>query len=53
MNTTVLTRVRQHFNSPFVPDSVNRANRLKWVRSIRMLGDRWLLAKYVTRLQRT
>ena len=49
MNTTMLTRARRHFNSSFVPESTNRANRLKWVRSIRLLGDRWLLAQPVSK----
>lgn len=51
MNTALLTRVKRHFNSPFVPDSVNRANRRKWVRSVRLLGNKWLLASPVERIQ--
>lgn len=50
MNTRLLVRVRRHFNSPFVPDNVNRANRRKWVRSVRLLGDKWLLAIPVGRV---
>ena len=37
------------FNSEFVPAAVNRANRLKWVRSIRALGDKWVFATQVER----
>lgn len=51
MNTTLLKRVRRHFDSPYVPDSVNRANRLKWVRAVRLLGDKWLLAAPVGRIR--
>ena len=47
MNTTILKRARLHFNSEFVPMSINRANRLKWVRSIRMLGSNWLMLRQV------
>lgn len=43
MNTTMLVRARAHFNSEYVPDAVNRANRLKWVQALRFLGENWLL----------
>lgn len=49
MNTTVLRHVRQLFNVPYAPASTNRHNQRQWVRSIRMLGDKWLLAKPVER----
>ena len=45
MKTAALTLVRKHFNSPLVADAINRRNRLAWCRSVRLLGDRWLLAK--------
>lgn len=45
MKTHILTRVRRHFNSEYVPAEINRRNQLAWVRAIRMLGDRWLLAQ--------
>ena len=44
MNTTMLKRARLHFCSDMVPMAVNRANRRAWVRSLRFLGSRWLLA---------
>ncbi len=47
MNTKILRRVRELYNSPFVPAHVNRANQLKWVHSVRQLGDRWLYAQTV------
>lgn len=49
MNVRMLRHVRQLWNVPFVPESINRANRLKWVRSVRLLGDKWLLAKHIER----
>lgn len=49
MNIRLLARVRGHFNSPFVPERVNRDNRRKWVRSVRLLGNKWLLAVPVER----
>ena len=45
MNTHYLKRARLHFCSDMVPMAVNRANRRAWVRSLRFLGNRWLLAK--------
>lgn len=45
MNIIMLKRARLHFCSDMVPMSTNRANRLAWVRSLRFLGSRWLLAK--------
>jgi hypothetical protein len=49
MNVRMLRHVRHLWNVPFVPQSVNRANQLKWVRSVRLLGDKWLLAKNIER----
>ncbi len=49
MNTSALRRVRKLFNVPHVPPHINRHNQRQWVRSIRQLGDRWLLAKPVER----
>lgn len=39
------------WNSPFVTEEVNRHNRRAWVRSVALLGDKWLLAKRVQRVQ--
>lgn len=41
MKTRALVMVRRHFNSPYVSEAINRANRLKWCRSVRLLGDKW------------
>jgi hypothetical protein len=29
----------------------NRANQRKWIRSVRLLGDKWLIVKHVERLK--
>jgi hypothetical protein len=49
MNTKILKQTREMWNVADVPREINRANQLKWVRSIRMLGDKWLLAKPMER----
>jgi hypothetical protein len=49
MNTKMLVKARQLFSVDYVPAEVNRANQLKWIRSIRFLGDKWLLAKNIER----
>ena len=48
MNTTRLCQARRLFNSELAPREINRANQRKWVRSLRVLGDRWLLAQNIT-----
>lgn len=45
----LLRRARKHFNSSWVPAHVNKHNRKAWVRSVLMLGDKWLLAKPIER----
>jgi hypothetical protein len=47
MNTHVLRRVRELFNCG-IP-RIDRHNRRAWVRSVRHLGDSWLLAHPVNR----
>jgi hypothetical protein len=49
MNTKMLKHVRNLFNTDGVPAHTNRHNQRQWVKSIRHLGDKWLLAKHVTR----
>lgn len=55
MNTQVLRRVRQLFNNPRIPVEHNRSYQRQWVRQVRHLGDKWLLAKHIEKLnnQRT
>ena len=45
----LLRRARQLFNAPGVPAHITRHNRHQWVRSVRRLGDKWLLAKPLER----
>ena len=49
MNTKMLTRARRLFCHADVPASTARHNMRQWARSIRMLGDRWLLARHVSK----
>jgi hypothetical protein len=52
MNTQELRRkARQLYNNKAVPTEVNQHNQRKWVRSVLKLGDKWLLAKQVSRIQ--
>jgi hypothetical protein len=48
MQTYYLTTTKRLFNSGI--RSVDRHNRRAWVKSVRLLGDRWLLAKPVGKL---
>lgn len=50
MNTRMLKHVRSLWDVDYIPREINRANQRKWVRSVRTLGDRWLLAHPVSRL---
>lgn len=51
MKTTALRRVRKMFSNPFIPTDHNRSYQRQWVRQVRLLGDRWLLAKPVPRTE--
>jgi hypothetical protein len=51
MNTTFLTRVRGLYCVDGVPVSTQRHNIRQWIKSIRFLGDKWLLAKPVNRVK--
>jgi len=43
MNVKMLKKVRELYNVDYISNEENRANQRKWVKSIRMLGDKWLL----------
>jgi hypothetical protein len=47
----LLKHARTLWNSPLVPRRTARHNRKAWVRSVLRLGERWLLAKPVGRIQ--
>lgn len=48
MKTNMLTRVRGHFNC--ASRQTNRFNQRAWIRSVRLLGDKWLLAHPINRI---
>jgi hypothetical protein len=39
------------WNVPHVPREINRSNARKWLAAVERLGDKWLLAKKVGRVQ--
>ena len=45
MKTRALRMVRELFAVDYVPRHTQRHNQRQWVKSVRQLGDRWLLAK--------
>ena len=47
MNTKALKIVRHLFSCPDIPREHNRSYQRQWVRMVRMLGDKWPLAKTV------
>lgn len=51
MNTHYLTHVRQLFATYDAPPETIRSYQRQWVRSIRRLGDKWLVARQVPRLE--
>jgi len=51
MNTRFLTHVRKIFASYDAPQEVIRGYQKQWVKSVRQLGDKWLVAKQVQRIQ--
>ena len=51
MNITKLKYVRQLFMAYDAPPQTIRSYQRQWIRSVRYLGDNWLLAKKVERLE--
>ena len=51
MNTKFLKRGRAIFSSYDAPPEVIRSYQRQWVRSVRRLGDNWLVAKQVQRIE--
>lgn len=46
MKTSALSRVKRLYPThSWTTPEITRANRLKWVRAVRQLGDKWLLAQ--------
>jgi len=50
MNTRFLTHVRKIFRTYDAPPEVIRSYQKQWVRSVRQLGDKWLVAKPIERI---
>ena len=50
MKTHALKYVRQLFQTYDAPPQTIRSYQRQWIRSVRYLGDIWLLAKKVQRL---
>lgn len=51
MNTKYLIKVRRIFATYDAPPETIRYYQRQWVRSIRRLGDKWLTARPVPRLE--
>ena len=51
MNTKLLSHVRKIFASYDAPPEVIRSYQRQWVRSVRYLGDKWLVAKQIKRIE--
>jgi hypothetical protein len=51
MNTRFLKRVRAMFASYDAPPEVIRSYQRQWVRSVRRLGNNWLVAKPIERIE--
>jgi hypothetical protein len=49
MQTKLIRQALKLWNVPHVPRDINRSNARKWLRAVEFLGDRWLLAKKVTK----
>lgn len=49
MNTTMLRLARKNFCHDMAPINTQRHNIRAWVRSLRILGDKWLLARYINK----
>ena len=47
MNMQLARRAVRLYSYDLAPLHINKANRRAWLRSVLMLGDRWLLAKPV------
>ena len=47
----LLRRAARLWNVPYVPKEINRANAIKWIKSVERLGDKWLVGKPRTKDQ--
>lgn len=52
LNTKDLVRrANKLWSSPTVPRELNEINKRKWIKAVQRLGDRWLLARNMPRLE--
>jgi hypothetical protein len=51
MNTRFLRHVRKIFATYDAPPETIRSYQRQWVRSVRQLGDKWLVAKQIKRIE--
>ena len=55
MTPTSLFALRQKaralYNNDMVPEHTNRHNQRQWVRAVMRLGDKWLIAKPIKRIE--
>ena len=49
MNTQRLRQVRELFSNYNAPRDTVRQYQRQWVRSVRHLGEKWLLSQYIER----
>lgn len=47
MNSSMLRLARKNFVRDYIPRHTQRHNMRAWVRSLRLLGDKWLLAQHI------
>lgn len=52
MDITLLRRARQHFVHDMAPRHIQRANIRKWIHSIDMLGDKWIMRRVIVSPER-
>jgi hypothetical protein len=53
MTEKLRKKARQIYNNDMVPEHTNRHNQRKWVRAVLRLGNHWLVAKPIGRLDAT
>lgn len=51
MNTKLLSHVRRIFATYDAPPHVIRSYQKQWIASVRHLGDKWLVAKPIKRIE--
>lgn len=44
-------KARALFNNDMVPEHINQHNQRQWVRAVMRLGDKWLIAKPIKRVE--